>query len=246
MVRRASLFPLLVVVVALGKATGAWDLAAILAALVTALSIPGPRWALDQGRQLVMSAMGASAGYATVAALYEPQPGMLRDGWTRVAAAALLAGAARLLIVRPKGGFTAVMAFAFASLLAIGETRAAIYYTPLVGVFLATSVWAIGVHRRSGREVETPLQRTAVGAAIVLVALAIGLGTTMGLKQLHTWIKIRGHSGAFVFKPRVGFSDRIALGALDGLLDSKTIVLRVRGPRVDYLRGAVQIGRAHV
>jgi hypothetical protein len=40
---RASLVPLLTVAVAIGNSTGAWDLAAVLAAIATALAITGPR-----------------------------------------------------------------------------------------------------------------------------------------------------------------------------------------------------------
>ena len=47
------------------------------------------------------------------------------------------------------------------------------------------------------------------------------------------------HSLALSWSPRIGFSDQIDLGGIDELLDSDTVVLRVRGPRVDYLRGAV-------
>jgi protein-glutamine gamma-glutamyltransferase len=238
-VSRAALLPLLFVALALGKATGAWDLATAIAALLAAMAIVGPRWELDRGRQLVVSAMGASTGYTAVALLYDPQPGSLRDGWARVVAAALLSAGARLLIVRPRGGAMAITALAFAGMIAVGETRGGVYYALLAAAFLATSIWAIGKSERPSAGLEVPVQRVLVGAVIVSLAIAIGLGTTIGMRRLHTWIKIRGHSTAFVFKPRVGFSDRVDLGALDGLLDSDTIVLRVRGPRVDYLRGAV-------
>jgi protein-glutamine gamma-glutamyltransferase len=235
---RASLVPLLTVAVAIGNSTGAWDLAGVLAAITTALAITGPRWELDRGRQIVMSALGASVGYAAVAVIYEPQVAFLREGWTRVAAALLVAAAARFLIIRPRGGFMPVTVLAFLSLLAAGAMRTPANYAPLVVAFLATSLWAHGMSERSPHT-ETPWQRVAVGTAIVALAAIIGLASTIGLRHLHTWIKLRGHSTAFDFRPKVGFSDRISLGALDGLLDSDTIVLRVKGPRTDYLRGAV-------
>ncbi len=56
----------------------------------------------------------------------------------------------------------------------------------------------------------------------------------------YDWLSNRRRStSALTWSPRIGFSDQIDLGALDGLLDSDTVVLRVRGSRVDYLRGAV-------
>jgi transglutaminase-like putative cysteine protease len=63
-------------------------------------------------------------------------------------------------------------------------------------------------------------------------------GSTLGLRRLHAWATQRARFTTYDWKPQVGFSDRMDLGALDGLLDSEQRVLRVRGPRVDYLRGA--------
>jgi transglutaminase-like putative cysteine protease len=180
--------------------------------------------------------MGAGAGYAAAAGLHEPQIGLLNEGWTRFAAAALLAAAARFLIVRPKGGRVATMALLFAAIVAIGETRSQLYAVYVV-LFLSTSVWALGESGRSRRTIESP-RRMAAGAAVLLLAGTLGLATTVGVRRIHAFIANRVHSTAFTWQPRVGFSDRIDLGALDGLLDSDTMVLRVRGPRIDYLRGA--------
>jgi protein-glutamine gamma-glutamyltransferase len=235
--RLIALLPILIGALSLGSAADAWSLAATVSAVATGLAMVGPRWELDRGRQLVTSAMGAGAGYAAAAALHEPQIGRLGEGWTRFAASALLAAAARFLIVGPKGARVVTMALAFMGLVATGQTRGDLYVLFVVP-FLLTSVWAMGTSEHDAAPTKMSTRRVAVGGAVLLVAGALGLGATIGVRRAHGWITNRLHSTAFNWQPRVGFSDKVDLGALDGLLDSDKVVLRVRGPRVDYLRGA--------
>jgi transglutaminase-like putative cysteine protease len=233
-----GLLPVLVSALALARAADDWRPAGAVAALATILTLVGPRWELDRGRQLVTSAMGAGAGYALVALLYDPHAGSLGEGWTRFAAAMMLASAARSLIVRPRGGRTVTTALLFAGVLAIGETHVS-GYVGFVAAFLLTSLCAPATGDESSLLTETTARRLVAGAAIALVGGAIALGVAIGLRSAYAWIANRhAQSTAFLWRPRVGFSDRMDLGALDGLLDSDTVVLRVRGPRVDYLRGA--------
>jgi transglutaminase-like putative cysteine protease len=231
-VRWVALLPILVVALSLGSAADAWPLAITVAVVATLLALVGPRWELDRGRQVVTSAMGAGAGYAAAAALHEWHVGLLNEGWTRLAASGLLAAAARFVIVQPRGGRIATMALVFASLVATGQTRGELY-VGFVVLFLATSIAALG-----GSRTNVSPHRIAIGATILLLAAGLGLGATVGVRRAHAWISNRVHSTAFTWRPRVGFSDQVDLGALDGLLDSETVVLRVRGPSIDYLRGA--------
>jgi transglutaminase-like putative cysteine protease len=235
--RIAGLLPILVGTLSLAVAAGALTLAATIAALSTVLAIAGPRWELDRGRQIVTSAMGAGAGYAAAVALFEPEPAALGEGWTRLAAGLLIAAAARFLIIAPRGGYSTTMALTFSALVATGETRGK-SYAVFVALFLLTNLLALRANDDGFSGLQRHVPRIAIGTAILLVAAAFGAGTTSGLRHAHAWFKARGHSTAFDWRPRVGFSDSIDLGALDGLLDSDTVVLRVRGPRVDYLRGA--------
>src|SRR5690606_39199994 len=80
-------------------------------------------------------------------------------------------------------------------------------------------------------------RRLWMGSLVLLVAAMFGFGTAEGLRQLHAWARGRTRHTSHVWQPRVGFSDRMDLGALDGLFDSDERVLRVRGGQVDYLRG---------
>ncbi len=235
--RRLGLLPVLVAALALGKSSDAWQLAATIAGLATVLALVGPRWELDRGRQLVTSAMGAGAGYAIVPVLYDLHPGYLGEGWTRFAAAVLLAAAARFPVLRPEGGRMATTALVFAGLVAIGETHVT-GYAAFVVLFLLTSLLTLASGDEPSSLTETTGRRLAVGAAMLIASGTVAVGATVGLRRAYAWLMSGSHSTALIWSPRVGFSDRMDLGALDGLLDSDTVVLRIRGPRVDYLRGA--------
>lgn len=235
--RVLGFLPVLVVTVALGRAADDWRPAVVVGALAIILAQVGPRWELDRGRQLVTCAMGAGTGYAVAALLYDAHAGSLGEGWTRLAAAAVLAAAARFLVIRPRGGPMGTTALLFAGLVAIGETRSG-GYGIFVVLFLLTSLAAMAAGDDRALMSGTTAPRIMMGAGVLLVAGVVAVVVAVGLRSAYAWIMSRAHPSVFEWRPRVGFSDRMDLGALDGLLDSDAIVLRVRGPRVDYLRGA--------
>jgi protein-glutamine gamma-glutamyltransferase len=235
--RLLALLPVVVAAVALGKASDDWRLAAVIGSLASALAIVGPRFEVDRGRRLLTAAIGAGSGYAVVNLLFEHHRGFLGDGWTRFAAAAILAAAARFLLVGVEGRLVTA-ALVFVGLLGIGETQVS-GYGGFVVLFVLTSVWLPVLRDERALVPESSARRLAEGAAILLLGGAVALGTTMGVRQGYRWMTNRQRSMALSWSPHVGFSDQIDLGGLDELLDSDAIVLRVRGPRVDYLRGAV-------
>ncbi len=71
------------------------------------------------------------------------------------------------------------------------------------------------------------------------ITVVVGGGSVIGLRKAHVWMLKRAQNTQLFWRAQTGFSDRMELGALDRLLDSDTVVLRVRGAPVDYLRGAV-------
>jgi protein-glutamine gamma-glutamyltransferase len=235
--RILALLPVLVTTIALGNATDDWRIAAAVGALATLLAIVGPRWEVDRGRRLLTAALGGAAGYLIVNFFYEPHGGALGGVWTRLAAAALLAAAARFLLVGMQGR-TVTTALVFIALLAVGETHSGAY-VGFVALFVATSVWAPAVLDEHGLFSGTSGRRIVSAAGLLTFGAVISVGAAVFAQRAYNWITSREHTFALDWSPRVGFSDRIDLGALDELLDSDTIVLRVRGPRVDYLRGAV-------
>jgi protein-glutamine gamma-glutamyltransferase len=234
--RRLGSLPLLIVALALGHAA-AWPPALVLFALIVAISAIGPRWEVDTGRQFLASVVGAGVGYLLASFAYEPEPGWLADGWAKLCCAALLAALARSLLIAPRGGYALTLALAFAALMFAGKARNPAYVGYVVA-FLASGVWALD---ESTRRVSTLLEprRVWLGALVYGLAAAIGLGATSGLLQLRAWAQGRSRVTSFAIPSSVGFSERMDLGALDGLLDSNRRVLRVRGARVDYLRGIV-------
>jgi transglutaminase-like putative cysteine protease len=237
MARLLELLPVLVSVIALGRAADDWRLAAVIGSLATLLAIIGPRFDVDRGRRLLTAAMGAGAGYAVVDFLYDPHKGSLGEGWTRFAAAALVAASARFLLVRIEGRMPTV-ALVFLGLLATGETQVN-GYAGFAAIFLVTSLWVPVVYDEHALVAETSARRLAAGAAVLLLGCVLAAGVTLGARRWYRWMTSRERSLALNWSPQIGFSDQIDLGGLDELLDSDTIVLRVRGPRVDYLRGAV-------
>ncbi len=237
MERLLTLLPLLIAVVALGDATDDWRLAAVLGGVATLLAIIGPRFDVDRGRRLLTAALGAGAGYALVDLLYDPHRGSLGEGWTRIAAAALLAAAARFLLVAIQGRLVTA-ALVFVGLLAAGQTQVH-GYGGFAALFFVTSLWAPVVHDEHVLVKKTSVPRLAAGVALLFVTASFATGLTYGARRGYRWMVNRQRTFALDWSPQIGFSDKIDLGGLDELLDSDTIVLRVRGPRVDYLRGAV-------
>jgi transglutaminase-like putative cysteine protease len=232
-----ALLPVLIAVVALGNAADDWRLAAVIGSLATLVAMIGPRFEVDRGRRLLTAALGAGAGYAVVGLLYEHHRGSLGEGWTRFAAAAILAAAARFLLVGIDGR-AVTTSLVFIGLLAAGETQVR-GYGGFVALFLLASVWAPAARDELAMVPETGARRFAAGAAVLLLGGALAAGVTLGARRAYQWMTNRERSMALHWTPQIGFSDQIDIGGLDELLDSDTIVLRVRGPRVDYLRGAV-------
>jgi len=237
------LLPMLVAAFALGSAAHAVYLGVILAVIASVLAVVGPQWELDLGRQWLTSAVAGGAGYVLVALLREsPDVALavrsgeaLGDVSGRFAAAVLLAAAARFLMIESRGGPLATTSLVFVSVLASGQTSSA-PYPVFVVLFLATSLGALNASDEKAAS-QLSMRRLAVGSAVLLIAGALGSGATFGIRRAYAWLTTRVHSTAYSWQPRVGFSEQMDLGALDGLLDSDRVVLRVRGPRVDYLRG---------
>lgn len=226
---------------ALGLASGAAELTAVVVAAAALAAAVGERWEMDRSRQLVVSAMGGGAGFAAVAILYDQRPGHLGEGWARLAAAMLMAGVARLLLVRPAGGVAAVVVLSLLGLLTAGQARGqGPVYPALVVLFLLACLGAF----RAADPGRLPIGRVgaravAVALVISLSAAALGATLTVSARRAHARMMQRVRSSSLGWMARTGFSDQMALGSLDGLLDSTTAVLRLRGPRVDHLRGAV-------
>jgi transglutaminase-like putative cysteine protease len=234
--RVSRLLPVLLGAGALGSACASWSLTLTSCCMAVLLAAVGPRFDVDAGRQMLSSAIGAGAGYVSASLLYEAESGQLGDGWAKLGAAALIAAAARAVLREPRGGYLPSLALVFAAVVASGRTQNA-SYVAFVVPFLASGLWALSVPTGPVRWVPSA-RRFWVGTALVAIASLLGVGTTVGLRRLHAWAQGRARYTATDWRPQVGFSDQMDLGSLAELLDSDKRVLRVRGSRVDYLRGA--------
>jgi protein-glutamine gamma-glutamyltransferase len=230
--RWSGWLPLAIAALALG-ASGSWSLALLAGLLITLPFAVGPRFEVDTDRQALSSVIGAGVGYALTSLVYEADPGRLTDGWARLATGALAAAAARATLVAPRGGYGPAAVLGFVGLAFAGKATSASYPACVVG-FLVCLPAAL-----AERPPALPSARRALtGAAVLGLALLLGAGTLWGMFTLRSWARGRTRFTTALWQPRTGFSATMDLGALEGLLDSDQRVLRVRGERVDYLRGA--------
>jgi hypothetical protein len=239
LLRLVAVLPMIVGALALGGATRNVELGVVLAAIALVMGLAGERWELDRGRQIVTSALGGGVGYAIATLLFEEHPGYLGVWWTRIAGFFLLFAAARLLLVRAEGGRGATVVLALAGMLAVGETQGRGAYPVFVVLFLGASLAALRFGE-PGRPAQAGAVagRVVVGVAILALSAGSSAGAVLGARRLHAYLLKRAQNTQLLWRVQTGFADRMELGALDRMLDSDTIVLRVRGARVDYLRGA--------
>ena len=229
--RWSGALPLAVTALALAG-SASWGLSFVVLVLIGLPHALGPRFDVDADRQALSSVIGAGVGYALASLVYEADPGQLTDGWARLATGALTAAAARATLVAPRGGYAPAAALGFVALAFAGKANNASYPACVAGFLLCLPA------AMAGRKPVMPNARRVLASAAVLgLALAIGAGTLWSMFALRSWARARTRFTTALWQPRTGFSERMDLGSLDGLLDSDARVLRVRGARVDYLRG---------
>lgn len=155
-----------------------------------------------------------------------------------LAVAAVLFASSRHLLARPAGGYgvTALVngvAVLLASTILIGPI-----FHVLGALFVVAQVAAMRAADATPlRWRELPPRRCRLLAASVGVAAATTLAAALSLPPAYDWASRR--LGLELMGSQTGFSTVLELGDLDGMLESDELVLRVYGPRPDYLRGAV-------
>jgi transglutaminase-like putative cysteine protease len=186
---------------------------------------------------------GAGAGYVT-ASLRNPSeiipPGVL-DTIPNVAAMAMLGATC----VRPwfavgRGSGLATSGLLSLSLVTLGQGQRDLRYAGLC-LLAVTLSFAARALERSPEKPTGPSRAREAAAVLALLAIAVG-GTLVGrlaLPALYRWSSRRMVHAYARGQSVSGLSDHLALEAMDGILQSDTVVLRVRGARTDYLRGAV-------
>ena len=237
---RLTLLPVLLAVTLFGLLAVSPGLAGALALLAVLPQVIRPRLVMGTLFQLLVS--GLLLGMATwgLAALFPSAPGVvgqLRSPWAALAGASLLITVLRFHFARPVGGDLATLALALVSITACGGTSSATLYPPVVVLFLVLALLA----RRGTDAGSAPLSQLRkttwlAGALLFVLAVAVASTAALGLPRLHGWVIAQATRFSM---PSTGFSDRMWLGTMRGMLQSDRKVLRVAGGSPDYLRGIV-------
>lgn len=237
---RWSVLPVLVVAVLFGI-VGPAPLALAIGIVAAAALVTPWRLAWPRAPQLVVGVPLFVVAVIAVATVF-PQPSgallELRTPWRAMAGAALLLAALRLHLARPVGGEPLTIALEIIALTACGGTLRSDLYPPFVVAFLIAAALA----RRAADPGHGPLLealrlRAGAVALLLLGAGAFVAAAAVALPPLHRFAVDQIMQRA---RATTGFSDRMWLGSLTGMLDSDRRVLRIRGEvEGTLLRGIV-------
>lgn len=237
--RRWTALSLLVVAALFGHAARQPAVAAAVGLLLVAAGLSRRELALGQGAARVVIGAAAAAG-ALVGWLLPPSQvhDTLARPWSALALGGLCAGAARLFLSRA-GPQPLAFLPGLVAIMAAGESGSgrAEYVTAVVGFLACTFAGLRAGDTGRPALAKLPRRDRAAAAALTLVAVAVTVGSAVGLPPLSRWTErrvLQSLGGA-----ETGFTDRLWLGSLDGMADSDEVVMRLEGPRTDHLRGAV-------
>lgn len=237
--RRWTALSLLIVAALFGHAARQPAVAAALALALVAAGLSRREIPLGQGAARALTGAAVTAGAAVGWLL---PPSQLQDTlsrpWSALALAGLFAGAARLVLPaatsRPFAFLPGLVA-----IMAAGESggERALYVAAVAGWLACTFAGLRAGDPGRPALAALPGRDRAAAAALGLAAMALAAAAAAGLPPLSRWTErrvLQSLGGA-----ETGFTDRLWLGSLDGMADSDEVVMRIEGPRTDYLRGAV-------
>jgi protein-glutamine gamma-glutamyltransferase len=213
----------------------------VLAGLVLASFVIPWRISASAPLEVVLCVVVGAACIAALAPFLPSPPavtvGVLRNGWARLAVFALGVAVTRLYFERPVGGGPATVGVALIGLTACGGTDSGWMFPMVAAGFLGLGLAARRASDAGGPRL-SGLPRRYPAAALVVLGASVGsaLAAAALLPKLHEWsihnlIRLAGP------RARTGFTDRLWLGSLRGMLQSDEIVLRLRGGHADHLRG---------
>lgn len=236
---RWTAIPVAVVAAALCAVSPALWLSVLFGIPALAALIPMRRWSIGSSAQSMLAVAALAVGLLVPRPFLDDAglPGTLSASAFPLGCAALLVAVSRLYVARPFGGSPLTMAAALIALTACGRTDSGWVYVCALGVFVVTGVaalWADDPNRAPLRSVGRRHVAMGLLGAVVAGAVFAGLGGT-----LPPLSRMAMKSMMLSGRAETGFTDNLWLGSLDGMLQSDRIVLRVRGARADYLRGAV-------
>lgn len=150
----------------------------------------------------------------------------------------LAVASARACLLRPMYGGKLTLLAALVALTAAGRAQTGLVFPLLAALATLLGLFAL----RLSDETRAPLSSLEPRH---FVGLAFGALTAAGLALLATWSLPRLHDAMIARmmqraeQSRTGFSDSMWLGAMDGMLQSDRVVMRLRGPAPPLLRGVV-------
>lgn len=196
----------------------------------------------DRFAQIAASlVLGALPAYfATNVLERQPPFGVLEPAPGALAVALLGAAAMRpIFALRGRSGI-ANSALLGLAVVAIGQAKLGLLYAAIAALCATVSLSARAVEQRPTQPKIKLHKRDIVAlSAVALVGGALTLLGGWSLPIAHRWSVNRYFERYTRTQNESGLSDHMVLGAMDGVLQSDAIVLRLRGRRTDYLRGMV-------
>lgn len=204
----------------------------------------GPRLELDRLAQAGL-AIGAMVLGVLVPRLAGGPPtarlDLLSDRTLLLVLPMVSVAAARALVVRPVYGARVTVAATVVALTGAGRAMTGPVYVVLFCLAIVFGLFALRVEdpaRPAARELRAPHVGSLAFMAVVSVGSMIGL--SRALPPLHDALIAR-LAARWEQMGRTGLSENMRLGALEGMLQSDEVVLRVRGEAPPLLRGVVLV-----
>ena len=185
---------------------------------------------------------GALPGYLAINVIDREVPlGVLDPTSGSIALATLCAASVRTVfsLANSRAGLVN-SALLFVALASVGQSRLGAPYALLAALASTLSLVSRAIERDPSlslsRSQFTPRALWPLAAIVAITSALTSLGA-WGLPIAHRW-SVRRMVSAYSRAQNIsGLGDRMSLQAMDGILQSDAIVLRVRGGSTDYLRG---------
>jgi transglutaminase-like putative cysteine protease len=239
--RRAVLaLPVAIVAAVYGVVTDAWLIVVLVGALLAITCFVGARLMVGVALARVATLVTITLGFALSSALSTATTGAFRiaSAWSGIAAASLLVSCLRLALKTPPGSYRVTAGVGLVAMVACGQTHTGGAYALAMAGYLLACLEALRVDDPARPSWGTAGVR-AGGTAVVVLALVGALTATgaVAVPKFSEWVERKFELAYRPEAPRTGFTDDMGLGSMRGMLQSDELVLRVRGARVDYLRG---------
>lgn len=265
--RVASVLPAILVSAFTAQAMGRpWLFLVLFGLHVLAVAFQG-RLRLDTVGQMIVSLLAIVSATVATALLFgngSERVGLLPPAWVFLAVTGLVLGLPRRVYARPVGGERSTDLFPLIAVLANGAASghpggsllgflagtdsdaSGSPYLELIALFAALEFISAGLRRTQGgtvgrAELRIPLRRVVAAIAVFGASAALSLPWLMGLPPLHDLVMMKMVGDAA--GSRSGFSELLGLGSMRGMLQSDTVVIRLKvGPSAappDALRGIV-------